>query len=107
MQSSAERSRPRPPAPLASYAGTYRTDFWGPATVTQRDGRLELTLSVVRAGADAQALAVLGELDQPFPVTAARTALGTSRRVALALLAHLDKGGRTVRLADDTRRLRT
>ena len=62
---------------------------------------------VVRAGADAQALAVLGELDQPFPVTAARTALGTSRRVALALLAHLDKGGRTVRLADDTRRLRT
>ena len=29
---------------MASYAGTYRNDFWGPATVTQRDGRLELTL---------------------------------------------------------------
>ncbi len=62
---------------------------------------------VVRAGADEEALAVLGGLDQPFPVTAARTALGTSRRVALALLAHLDRTGRTVRLADDTRRLRT
>ncbi len=35
---------PKPPAPLASYTGTYRNDFWGPATVTQRDGRLELTL---------------------------------------------------------------
>ncbi|NYD55786.1 selenocysteine-specific elongation factor [Nocardioides marinisabuli] len=61
---------------------------------------------VVRAGADDEALPLLAALEQPFPVTAARSALGTSRRVALALLAHLDRTGRTVRLADDTRRLR-
>ncbi|HET6938155.1 MAG TPA: SelB C-terminal domain-containing protein, partial [Nocardioides sp.] len=42
----------------------------------------------------------------PFTTSAARQALGTSRRVALPLLAHLDRTGRTVRLADDTRRLR-
>ncbi|AFM19085.1 penicillin-binding protein, beta-lactamase class C [Mycolicibacterium chubuense NBB4] len=34
----------KPPAPLATYTGTYRNDFWGPATVTERDGRLELTV---------------------------------------------------------------
>lgn len=33
-----------PPGPLASYAGTYRNDYWGPATVTERNGRLELAL---------------------------------------------------------------
>jgi selenocysteine-specific elongation factor len=61
---------------------------------------------VLLPGADEQALAVLAELDPPFTTSAARQALGTSRRVALPLLAHLDKTGRTVRLADDTRRLR-
>lgn len=35
---------PKPPAPLASYAGTYRNDYWGPATVAERDGGLELKL---------------------------------------------------------------
>ncbi|KWX60250.1 serine hydrolase [Mycobacterium sp. NAZ190054] len=41
------RERPadaKPPAPLSSYAGVYRNDYWGPATVTARDGRLQLTL---------------------------------------------------------------
>ncbi|MBX7433859.1 serine hydrolase [Mycobacterium sp. Y57] len=33
-----------PPQPLSSYVGVYRNDFWGPATVTERDGALELTL---------------------------------------------------------------
>jgi selenocysteine-specific elongation factor len=61
---------------------------------------------VLLPGADEQALAVLAELDPPFTASAARQALGTSRRVALPLLSHLDKTGRTVRLADDTRRLR-
>jgi hypothetical protein len=37
-------SNPTPPAPLSTYTGTYRNDFWGPATVTERDGHLELTL---------------------------------------------------------------
>ncbi len=35
---------PAPPAPLPSYAGTYRNDFWGAATVTERDGALRLRL---------------------------------------------------------------
>ncbi|GAA1915185.1 SelB domain-containing protein [Nocardioides marmoribigeumensis] len=57
-------------------------------------------------GADAAAVEVLRGLDQPFTTSAARQALGTSRRVVLPLLAHLDRTGRTVRLADDRRRLR-
>ena len=41
---------PQPPAdpvpaqPLSSYVGTYRNDFWGSATVAERDGKLELGL---------------------------------------------------------------
>jgi selenocysteine-specific elongation factor len=61
---------------------------------------------VLLPGADEQALELLGRLEPPFTTSAARQALGTSRRVALPLLAHLDRTGRTVRLADDTRRLR-
>ncbi|MGZ4438404.1 MAG: SelB domain-containing protein, partial [Nocardioidaceae bacterium] len=52
------------------------------------------------------ALSVLRGLPQPFTTSEARRALGTTRRVALPLLAHLDRTGRTVRLADDRRRLR-
>lgn len=33
-----------PPAPLASYVGIYRNEYWGPARVTERDGRLQLAL---------------------------------------------------------------
>jgi hypothetical protein len=56
---------------------------------------------------DAPELAVqrLAALPQPFTTSQARQALETSRRVALPLLAHLDATRRTVRLADDTRRL--
>jgi selenocysteine-specific elongation factor len=61
---------------------------------------------VLLPGADDLAVHRLAELPQPFPVRAAREALGTSRRVVLPLLAHLDRTGRTVRLADDTRRVR-
>ncbi|PRC60413.1 serine hydrolase, partial [Mycobacterium sp. ITM-2017-0098] len=32
------------PEPFASYAGVYNNDYWGPATVAERDGGLELTL---------------------------------------------------------------
>jgi len=35
---------PAPAAPLASYVGTYRNDFWGPASVTELDGKLRLRL---------------------------------------------------------------
>ena len=61
---------------------------------------------VLLPGADDRAVDVLAGLPSPFTVSEARAALGTSRRVALPLLAHLDRTGRTTRLADDSRRLR-
>jgi selenocysteine-specific elongation factor len=61
---------------------------------------------VLPPGSDDAAVAVLRGLEQPFTASAARQALGTTRRVVLPLLAHLDRSGRTVRLADDRRRLR-
>jgi selenocysteine-specific elongation factor len=61
---------------------------------------------VLLPGADDEAVSRLTDLQPPFTTSAARQVLGTSRRVALPLLAHLDRTGRTVRLADDTRRLR-
>jgi selenocysteine-specific elongation factor len=60
---------------------------------------------VLLPGADSAAYEVLADLPQPFTTSQARQALGTSRRVALPLLAHLDRAGRTVRLPDDTRRV--
>ena len=73
-----------------------------------REGRvLRLAPGVVLLpGADELAVDVLRGLASPFTMSAARQALGTSRRVALPLLTHLDRTGRTVRLADDSRRLR-
>lgn len=61
---------------------------------------------VLLPGADRRAADLLADLDQPFTVSTARQALGTSRRVVLALLAHLDATGATVRLPDDRRRVR-
>lgn len=58
---------------------------------------------VLLPGTDTAAAGRLGQLPQPFTTSQARTALGTSRRVALALLAHLDKKGVTQRLPDDRR----
>lgn len=60
---------------------------------------------VLLAGADDAAAVRLAELPQPFTVSEARAHLGTSRRVALPLLAHLDRTGRTRRLPDDRRRV--
>lgn len=62
---------------------------------------------VLLPGADDLAVNLLASLPQPFTTSEARTALGTSRRVVLPLLGHLDRTGRTVRLPDDRRRLRT
>jgi selenocysteine-specific elongation factor len=50
-----------------------------------------------------EAVLRLRELDQPFTTSAARQALGTSRRVALPLLDRLDRAGLTRRLPDDRR----
>jgi len=73
-----------------------------------RDGQvLRLRDNVVLLpGADNLAVRRLGELEQPFTTSQARLALATSRRVALPLLEHLDRTGRTVRLPDDRRRVR-
>jgi selenocysteine-specific elongation factor len=72
-----------------------------------RDGHL-LRLSenvVLLPGSDELAVDRLRALAQPFTTSQARQCLGTTRRVVLPLLAHLDRLRRTVRLPDDTRRL--
>lgn len=61
---------------------------------------------VLAPGSDEAALTVLRALPQPFTASQARQALGTSRRVVLPLLAHLDRTGRTLRLPDDRRQVR-
>ena len=57
----------------------------------------------VAPGAPAAAVARLARLDQPFTVSAARQALGSTRRVVVPLLEHLDATRRTRRLPDGTR----
>lgn len=52
------------------------------------------------------AVARLEKLEQPFTTSQARTALQTTRRVALPLLQWLDAAGVTQRLPDDRRQLR-
>src|SRR5690606_24611959 len=48
--------------------------------------------------APARAMRALAALDQPFTLSAGRRALGTTRRVAVPLLEHLDERGWTRRL---------
>jgi selenocysteine-specific elongation factor len=61
---------------------------------------------VLLPGADTDAADRLAALPQPFTTSEARKALGTTRRVALPLLAHLDRRGLTTRLPDDRRQVR-
>jgi selenocysteine-specific elongation factor len=49
------------------------------------------------------AVQALAQLPQPFTTSQARQALGTSRRVAIPLLEHLDGLGRTRRVDDEHR----
>ncbi|WP_445168689.1 serine hydrolase [Mycolicibacterium sp. Dal123E01] len=35
---------PAPAKPLAGYAGSYRNDYWGPAVVAEKDGKLTLSM---------------------------------------------------------------
>lgn len=58
---------------------------------------------VLLPGDDARAAALLAGLGGPFTLSEARRALGTTRRVAVPLLEHLDDKGYTVRV-DDLRR---
>jgi selenocysteine-specific elongation factor len=57
----------------------------------------------LRPGADTGAVAVLAGLPAPFTLSEARSALGTSRRVAVPLLELLDARGLTRRMPDDRR----
>ncbi len=50
-----------------------------------------------------RAVDALVDLPQPFTTSAARSRLGTSRRVVLPLLEHLDRARLTRRLPDDRR----
>ena len=68
---------------------------------------LRVTEQIVLApGADTDAAVVLARLPQPFTTAEARQALGTTRRVAIPLLEHLDRARITERLPDDRRRVR-
>jgi selenocysteine-specific elongation factor len=58
---------------------------------------------VLLPGAEHAAATLLGDLPQPFTTSQARVRLGTSRRVILPLLEHLDRSGATRRLPDDRR----
>ncbi|MBV9350812.1 MAG: SelB C-terminal domain-containing protein [Mycobacterium sp.] len=70
-----------------------------------RAGRLTRIAEGVVLGADAfdRAAAILARLPQPFTVSQARRALGTTRRVAVPLLEQLDARQITRRGSDDTR----
>ncbi|TDD23240.1 SelB C-terminal domain-containing protein [Nonomuraea diastatica] len=57
-------------------------------------------------GADARAAELLSRLPQPFTVSQARHALGTTRRVVVPLLEHLDRAGLTERVDEVHRRCR-
>ncbi|GAA0369918.1 selenocysteine-specific translation elongation factor [Actinoallomurus spadix] len=58
---------------------------------------------VLLPGADTDAARRLTGLPQPFTVSEARRALGTTRRVAVPLLEHLDRRGLTERTGDRRR----
>jgi selenocysteine-specific elongation factor len=79
-------------------------DTRGLAALSRAGHLLRLEPAVVLLpGADDHAVEVLRRLPQPFTASEARQALGSSRRVVLPLLAHLDRTGRTRRGHDDRR----
>jgi selenocysteine-specific elongation factor len=91
-------------APDAARLAGLGADNRSLATLARAGHLLRLDDSVVLLpGADEAAVAVLRELPQPFTLSQARQALGSSRRVVLPLLAHLDRTGRTRRGQDDRR----
>ena len=77
----------RPPCAAASWSGSPRA-------------------STSRRAWPSEARARLAALPQPFTLSQARQAWGTSRRVAVPLMEWLDARGVTERLPDNTRRLR-
>ncbi|WP_242905619.1 selenocysteine-specific translation elongation factor [Actinomadura terrae] len=61
---------------------------------------------VLLPGADERAAEILAKLNRPFTLSDARRTLGTTRRVAVPLMEHLDARGYTVRVDDLRRRCR-
>jgi selenocysteine-specific elongation factor len=61
---------------------------------------------VLAPGVEDRARERLSAIEQPFTLSQARQAWGTSRRVAVPLMEWLDARGVTARLPDNTRRLR-
>lgn len=75
---------PAPARPLDGYAGSYANNYWGPAQVAVRDGKLELTLGPHREtfalthwGGDTFTFALQGENASPGTVSAATFAGST------------------------------
>jgi selenocysteine-specific elongation factor len=93
-----------PEAPQLSAAGLTEKYL----AVATRSGRLLRVAAGVYLHPDAPDEAVhrLAELDQPFTLSQARQALGTTRRVALPLLELLDKTRRTQRVDSQRRSVR-
>jgi selenocysteine-specific elongation factor len=60
---------------------------------------------VLLPSATNEALTRLAALPQPFTASEARQALGTTRRVAIPLLEHLDAQGHTERVDATSRRV--
>ncbi|MGI4895410.1 MAG: selenocysteine-specific translation elongation factor [Janthinobacterium lividum] len=77
----------------------------GELAAAVRAGRLERVADgvVLAPGFRDRAVVLVSALPQPFTASQARTALGTSRRVALPVLAALDAAGLTRRAPDDRR----
>nr|BFD86546.1 selenocysteine-specific translation elongation factor [Streptomyces sp. Xyl84] len=121
------RARPALPPPLQAAVDAVREELEkAPFRAPEADRLAELGLhrkalaAAVRAGAllrvtegvvllpgaDTEAAAVLRRLPQPFTLSEARRALGTTRRVAVPLLELLDARGHTERVDDLHRRCR-
>jgi selenocysteine-specific elongation factor len=94
----------------AAEAGDLAAAGLGPRELAAavRSGQLvRITEGIYLApGIENEAVARLRALVQPFTLSSARQAWGTSRRVAVPLAEWLDARGMTVRLPDNTRRLR-
>lgn len=96
------------PAPFAAPTADRLRDLGLDAravAAAERAGLVTRVAPGIVLGPDAadRAVSLLAGLDQPFTASAARERLGTTRRVMLPLLDHLDRAGRTRRLPDDRR----
>jgi selenocysteine-specific elongation factor len=95
-------------APEAGRLAALGLDVKAIAAAARAGLLLRITDQIVLApGADAEAARRLAGLPQPFTTAQARSVLGSTRRVVIPLLEHLDRARVTERLPDDRRRLRS